>query len=625
MLARMRTTATSVRVAAGLVAGLAACGHSAPPTEGTDAGPSASDGGAPDAGATGSPDHLVIVATPGSALCRRSDDGRALVVTVRNDGDDAIAPTPIEVRTRDGGPSLRHATPTLGAHQSVDLAFDRAPLIGYVPGWSFDVTVDPDGVARTRRGTCDDLRARAAAGEAALDKWYDQASGLYNGNEWWRGANMLEATIDYSRLTGDPTYLASLGNTFDKHSAGGFLNDYYDDEGWWALAWIKAYDLTGDARYLTQAKSIFTDMAGGWDAVCGGGLYWRKERDGKNAIPNELFLTVAARLHLRTPGDGGPGSYLDWAQREWAWFAGTGMIDADDQVLDGLSKACAPASIPYTYNQGVILGGLVDLARATGDDTLLDRAERIADAALVHMVDADGVFIEPACDPSESCSGDGAQFKGIFVRNLAYLMQARPRAAYQAFLLRQSDALWTRARNAADQFASRWSGPFDHADPGNQGSALDALDGAIIAGNPNLALGRAADGSSSCSASEGPARAFDGSARFGSKWCAGGMSGQELRIDLGAVRTIVGFRVRHASGGGEDPAWNTADFDLAVSGDGTTWTPVVQVTGNTAGVTTHPIVGVDARHVRLHIAKAQTATDFVAARIYELEVFGTGP
>jgi predicted alpha-1,6-mannanase (GH76 family) len=56
------------------------------------------------------------------------------------------------------------------------------------------------------------------------------------------------------------------------------LNRFYDDEGWWALAWIDAYDWTQNPDYLNTAQAIFTDMTGGWDDVCGGGIWWSKDR-----------------------------------------------------------------------------------------------------------------------------------------------------------------------------------------------------------------------------------------------------------------------------------------------------------------------------------------------------------
>ena len=48
-----------------------------------------------------------------------------------------------------------------------------------------------------------------------------------------------------------------------------------------------------------MARALFAGMAAGWDDVCGGGLWWTRGKTYKNAIPNELFLLIAGRLHQR--------------------------------------------------------------------------------------------------------------------------------------------------------------------------------------------------------------------------------------------------------------------------------------------------------------------------------------
>ncbi|HEY3667236.1 MAG TPA: glycoside hydrolase family 76 protein, partial [Polyangiaceae bacterium] len=368
-------------------------------------------------------------------------------------------------------------------------------------------------------------------------------------------------------------------------------------------------------------------MTGGWDSKCGGGIYWASAENGqdglknKNAIPNELFLTGAARLHRLTPGDTGPGSYLDWAQREWAWFKGTGMINADHQIVDGLTDltSCKPSGPIFTYNQGALISGLVDLSVSSGDMAPLSEANAIAHATMTKMASANGILKEPGCG-GDIC----VQFKGVFMRNLAYLYRASPLPEYQAYMRKQSDQLWNSNRDAQNELGYEWDLPFDKASASRQSSALDALIAAVRSSEMNLSLGATATASASCSPSETPESAIDGSSRWGSKWCAGGAGGQTLSVDLGAPRYIVGFRLRHAGAGGEDSAWNTRDFEIETSADDLTWTKAVTVTGNTADVTTHPIPAVAARYARLHITTAQTATDFVAARIYELEVYGAG-
>jgi predicted alpha-1,6-mannanase (GH76 family) len=318
-------------------------------------------------------------------------------------------------------------------------------------------------------------RAWADQAVEALQRWYNPRTGLWKTAGWWNSANALTAVIQHSQRTGEHRYRYVVETTFGR--AGrvnpGFSNEYYDDDGWWALAWIAAFDLTGEARYLDLARALFAGMAAGWDDVCGGGLWWTRGKTYKNAIPNELFLLIAGRVHQR--GGGG----LDWALREWEWFAASGLIGPAGLVNDGLSPEAAGClnngGTTWTYNQGVVIGGLAVLYEITGDDAYLDQAEAIAAAALRDLTVPPGILTEPEEQRTAPSDHDRPQFKGIFVRHLYDLYGHRPRPAYRDFILANATALWHNSRNHRNQLGLSWTGPFDRADAVRQTSALDAL------------------------------------------------------------------------------------------------------------------------------------------------------
>jgi predicted alpha-1,6-mannanase (GH76 family) len=329
-----------------------------------------------------------------------------------------------------------------------------------------------------------DYRGYAAAGLSALQRWYRPRTGRWKTTGWWNAANALTAVIAYIQRTGDHTHAAVVETTF--RAAGrrhrDFVNSYYDDNGWWGLAWIDAFDLTGETRYLDAARIIFARSQAGWDDTCRGGLWWNAERKYKNAITNELFLTLAARLHQRVPGH---GDYLTWALREWEWFGSSGLIGARGLVNDGLTAACENnGGITWTYNQGVILGGLAALHQITGDMAYLEQGESIADAALDQLTSppsatSPGILAEPGEIATARNDRDRPQFKGIFVRNLYDFSRQSSRTAYPAFIRANARSLWANARSARTQFGLHWAGPFDQADAARQSSALDALNAAL--------------------------------------------------------------------------------------------------------------------------------------------------
>jgi len=315
-----------------------------------------------------------------------------------------------------------------------------------------------------------------------LQDWYNPQTGLWIKTGWWNSANALTVLIDFSKATHTSQFESVVARTYEANVRGGFLNQYYDDEGWWALAWIDAYDLTHNPAYLGTAATIFDDMTHGWDGTCGGGLWWSKRRHYKNAIANELFLSVAAHLADHFGDQPKRKEYVAWAEREWNWFRHSGMIERDGLISDGLNSQCKDNhGRKWSYNQGVILGGLAELSLIRGERGTLREARRIVGAAISTLVNSDGILRDP-CEPK--CNGDATQFKGIFMRNLALLNERVPNAQYAQFILRNAESILANDQGPSHSFGVGWSGPPGTANPSTQSSAIDALVAAIQVRTP---------------------------------------------------------------------------------------------------------------------------------------------
>lgn len=341
--------------------------------------------------------------------------------------------------------------------------------------------------ASARPGSQRQDRARASAAVDAMMRFYDRESGRWDPEApWWQSGNALQALLDYMDKTGDRRLMGAVKNTIAQQrkplpwwpeGGGEFRADSTDDTGWWALAMVRMYDLTRDRQYLDIAKLDEAYIRQYWDDTCGGGVWWDiPGKSYKNAISLELYFSVLASLHNRIPGD---RVYLARAREAWTWFQRSGMINGENLVNDGLttqSGGCASnGGTTWTYNQGVVLGGLSELYKATHDRSLLVSARRIADAVVKSpRLSPDGILSEP-CEAGGTCNADQASFKGIFARNLAELDRVLPGHPYRDYLRRQATSLYTHGRDGSDRYGLSWSGPFDRADISRQESAVSLL------------------------------------------------------------------------------------------------------------------------------------------------------
>ncbi|KAB8074278.1 Six-hairpin glycosidase-like protein [Aspergillus leporis] len=348
--------------------------------------------------------------------------------------------------------------------------------------------------------------SRAEAALTTLQSWYNESTGIWNTCGWWNGANCMTVLADLALVDDSEsvnnTAKEVFANTFTvgpnsnpypdrsngsyyetavKRSASSvdaslWLDGSYDDDAWWALAWIAAYDVTGKQDYLDVAIGIFDHLSEAWPSKCGnGGIDSDFTHVYVNAIVNELFFSLAAHLANRASDS---EYYVDWATRQWKWFKNSGMINSNHTINDGLTNDCKNnGATLWSYNQGVVLGGLAELHRAAKNESDLDAAKKIAKAAIAEFSD-DNDIIHESCEP-DSCDSNATQFKGIFIRNLKLLHSVAPDDAYMRVINASAKSIWKNDRNGQNQLGLDWAGPVTQVDASTHSSAMDALVAAI--------------------------------------------------------------------------------------------------------------------------------------------------
>lgn len=270
------------------------------------------------------------------------------------------------------------------------------------------------------------------------------------------------------------------------------MGEYLDEHGfnkWHGNIWVPAF---------AHRSRIFWNLAKmGWDSdLCGGGMVWNPRLEPyKNAITNQLYISASAAMYLYFPGDPNRSpffsdadvtdadrfaratsndvfrphdrTFFNAAVGAYDWLELSNMKNSRGLYIDGFhisgwndpestNKRCDVRNEQvYTYNQGVILTGQLNLWKITGNYSYVQhghsliqsvisatgwdlRFQRPTDRGVPYQkraLDAEGPrwnerklppwhglgragVIEEACDSLGTCSQDAQTFKGIFFHHL---------------------------------------------------------------------------------------------------------------------------------------------------------------------------------------------------------------
>ncbi|MBO0681360.1 fructose-bisphosphate aldolase [Mycolicibacterium sp. S2-37] len=293
---------------------------------------------------------------------------------------------------------------------------------------------------------------------------------------WWQ-AHLLDCLVDAQVRAPDPDRQRRIARQVRSHrlrNLGRWVNDYYDDMAWLAIALERAGRLAGVER-PRALHTLADQFVNAWVPEDGGGIPWRKQDQFFNAPANGPAAIFLARYDDRLRRAEQMGDWIDEV-----------LIDPETKlVFDGI-KAGSLVRAQYTYCQGVVLGLEVELAVRTGGgergDEHATRVRRLVDAVRDHM--APGGIIKGAG------GGDGGLFNGILARYLALVATSLPgqgdadaatRRTARDIVLTSAGAAWDNRQtvDGVPLFGAFWDRTAEL--PTAAGRAAEFVEGAVNA------------------------------------------------------------------------------------------------------------------------------------------------
>ncbi len=372
---------------------------------------------------------------------------------------------------------------------------------------------------------------------------------------YWVYAQALDAVLDAAERTGGTRHVSTAEMLIAGQAARGYSSDFYDDENWLALALMRTHDLTRTDAYLAQAEALFLHIADAWDETCcgetPGGIWWDAAHSQKATASNGGPVITAARLAERT----GDGSYLELAEKYYAYWLATMVDPQTHEVTDHVTADGEMVHWSFTYNEGVMIGAALELHRATGEARYLTDARSFAARILAEQTADSSVGPVLSDGTADACRGDCQQFKGIGYRYLHALERFAPDAELGALLTATAESVWTTARDPmTGHFGTDWAAP-----PAGASASISQMSAAVTALNLHAAR---------CAPPPAPSGVFEAEEGFlrgpGLENSAAGFSGFAYVAGWGSAEQGVDLRITVPSAGDY-----RVDFRYAAESDAT--------------------------------------------------------